>query len=208
MTKSGSIVEFAQGTILNEANSEVEQVLFPLEGIISLRVVMRTGSGIEVSSIGPEGVYGAVAGLGLYRPLTHAVVQSKLLAVSVTAPNFRRLVSQSEAVMHLCVRYNDMLLNQAQISTACNALHKVETRLCRWLLQTSDQLRSDTIRLTQYSIATALGVRRTSISDVASKIQAAGHIHYGRGTIVILDREGLKAASCECYHKLAERMPV
>ena len=44
-----------------------------------------------------------------------------------------------------------------------------------------------------------LGVRRTSVTAVANKVQAIGVIHYSRGVINILDRPALEKMSCECY---------
>jgi hypothetical protein len=100
--------------------------------------------------------------------------------------------------------YNEVLLAQARINAACNALHPIEARLCRWLLQTRDRAESDTMMLTQEFLAQMLSVRRTSVTEVASNIQAAGAISYSRGVIKIINPETLKALSCECYETLRE----
>jgi CRP-like cAMP-binding protein len=87
----------------------------------------------------------------------------------------------------------------------CNALHVVEARFCRWLLETADRAESDTVALTQEFLAEMLGVRRTSVTEVASKIQAAGAINYSRGQITILKRSALEKMSCECYQALVDQ---
>ena len=97
-----------------------------------------------------------------------------------------------------------MLLTQARVTAACNALHKVEARFCRWLLQTRDRAESDTLALTQEFLSEMLGVRRTSVTEVAQKIQEAGAISYSRGVIKIIDLDALKTMSCECYETLRE----
>nr|WP_249223039.1 helix-turn-helix domain-containing protein [Noviherbaspirillum sp. L7-7A] len=84
-------------------------------------------------------------------------------------------------------------------STACNALHGVEHRLARWLLQSHDRVRQDQFLLTQEYLAAMLGVHRPSVSIAASILQRAGIIEYKRGHIHILNRQGLEEASCECY---------
>jgi CRP-like cAMP-binding protein len=72
-------------------------------------------------------------------------------------------------------------------------------RLARWLLMTHDRVRSDTLNLTQEFLADMLGVRRASVTVVASVLQTAGMIRYRRGLVEILDRKALEEASCECY---------
>ncbi len=98
-----------------------------------------------------------------------------------------------------------MLLSQARVTAACNALHSIEARFCRWLLQSADRAASETVPLTQEFLAEMLGVRRTSVTEVASKVQAAGAITYSRGVIKILDRPALLRISCECYETLVDQ---
>jgi hypothetical protein len=65
------------------------------------------------------------------------------------------------------------------------------------LLRSRDLSASDTLALTQEFLADMLGVRRSSVSPVVVTLQRAGLIRYSRGQI--LDLEGLRDASCECY---------
>jgi CRP-like cAMP-binding protein len=95
-----------------------------------------------------------------------------------------------------------VLLSQARITAACNARHSIEPRFCRWLLQSADRAASNTIPLTQDFLAEMLGVRRTSITQIAQKLQSAGAISYSRGVIKIIDRSALEQISCECYRTL------
>jgi CRP-like cAMP-binding protein len=83
----------------------------------------------------------------------------------------------------MSIQYIEVILSQARITAACNAKHVVEARFCRWLLQSADRAESDTLTLTQGFLAEMLGVRRTSVTEVASKIQDTGAIHYSRGVI-------------------------
>jgi CRP-like cAMP-binding protein len=84
-------------------------------------------------------------------------------------------------------------------------LHSIEARFCRWLLQSADRAASDTVNLTQEFLAEMLGVRRTSVTEVASKVQSSGAITYSRGVIKILDRAALSRMSCECYETLLDQ---
>jgi CRP-like cAMP-binding protein len=82
---------------------------------------------------------------------------------------------------------------------ACNALHSVEARFCRWLLTCHDRIDSNRVALTQEFLADMLGVQRTTVTAVARALQAAGLIQYRRGVVEIVDRAGLEAIACECY---------
>jgi hypothetical protein len=104
--------------------------------------------------------------------------------------------------------YNEVLLSQARVTAACNAMHVIEARFCRWLLQSADRAGNTTVNLTQEFLAEMLGVRRTSVTEVASKIQSAGAINYARGVINILDRPALEKMSCDCYQTLLDQSVV
>jgi CRP-like cAMP-binding protein len=66
---------------------------------------------------------------------------------------------QSASLRAALYQYDQLLLIQAQQSAACNATHRVEERLCRWLLRSRDVLESDLLPLTQEFVAQMLGVR-------------------------------------------------
>lgn len=192
-------IVLAQGTVVLEAGEEFDHVYFPHSGMLSLLIVLEDGKAIEVATVGREGVVGAMAGLGLYRSLVRVVVQLPMAVTKIPASRFRKAVEGHAAIRDICVGFNEVLLQQARVTAACNALHPVEARFCRWLLQSADCIESETVELTQEFLSEMLGVRRTSISDVASHVQQLGCITYSRGVIKIVDRDALERLSCECY---------
>jgi CRP-like cAMP-binding protein len=200
-----TMTTLAQGTVVYETGDEVDHVYFPHNGMFSLLAVMRDGKAIETATVGREGVIGAMSGLGLYRSLVRAVVQLPLVTSRIPSAQFRKAIASSEAIRDLSVHFNEVLLTQARITAACNALHPVEARFCRWLLQSADRAASDTVTLTQELLAEMLGVRRTSVTEVAGKMQHEGVITYSRGVIRILDRTNLERLSCECYQTLIDQ---
>ena len=201
-------VSLQQGEILAEPGDEFDHVYFPQSGMLSLLAVLRDGKAIETATVGREGVVGAMAGLGLYKSLVRVVVQLPMTVSKIPASQFRKAAAESEAVRNMCIQYNEVLLSQARVTAACNALHPVEARFCRWLLQSADRAESDNVALTHEFLAEMLGVRRTSVTEVASKIQAAGAINYTRGQITILKRSALKKMSCECYQTLVDQSAI
>jgi CRP-like cAMP-binding protein len=201
-----TIVPMAQGTLLFDVDQEVDQISFPLSGMVSLLVVLKNGNAIETATVGREGVVGAMAGLGLHKSRVRAVIQLASSVARIPAHQFRKATASSAALSNLCVRYNEALLAQARVTAACNLSHSVEERFCRWLLQSRDRAESDTVPLTQEFLSEMLGVRRTSVTEVAIKVQNAGAISYSRGIIKIVDLTKLKEMSCECYETLREEL--
>jgi CRP-like cAMP-binding protein len=198
-------VQLAQGAVLAEPGAEVDHAYFPLSGAVSLLIVSRDGKAIETGTVGREGVVSAMSGIEPCKSQVRAIVQLPMFARKIASTELRKAVSSSRAIADLCLRYNEVLLTQARISAACNALHKIEARFCRWLLQTRDRAEGDEIPLTQKSLAEMLGVRRTSVTEIANAIQATGAISCSRGVIKIVDLKAVKALSCECYENLREQ---
>lgn len=200
-----AVVTLRQGHVVCKAGDEVEHVYFPHDGMVSLLAVMQNGKAIETATVGREGVIGAMAGLGLYSSMVRAVVQLPMVSTRISAARFRHAVAASKAIGRTCIRYNEVLLSQARVTAACNALHPVDARFCRWLLQSADRAESMTVALTQELLSEMLGVRRTSVTDAAGKLQKDGIISFSRGLIQILDRSRLEALSCECYQSLIDQ---
>lgn len=196
---------FARGTVLFDADEEVNQVYFPHRAMISLVAVMHNGTSIETSTVGRAGAAGFMAGLGIHRSFVRAVVQMPGIISSIPAFKFRAAVKESEALRDFCTRYNEVLLMQAQVTAACNSVHSIEQRFCRWLLQSRQAVDDDSVPLTQEFMAQMLGVRRSSVSEVAGRLQKNGSISYARGRIRILDQNKLEKCACECYATINAR---
>ena len=84
-------------------------------------------------------------------------------------------------------------------SVACNAIHSVEARCCRFILTIHDRVEGDTLPITHEFLAERLGVQRSTVSAVMGKLHAAGLIRQGRGGITVTDASGLEERACECY---------
>jgi len=198
-------ISMPQGTIVFAAGDEIDHVYFPKSGMVSLLAVMKNAKAIETATVGREGVVGAMAGLGLYHSQVRIVVQLPIEAFRISSVRFRYAAANSEAIRDLCIDYNEVLLTQARVTAACNALHPVDARFARWLLQSADRAECATVSLTQELLSEMLGIRRTSVTEVAGKFQKADVISVVRGNIVILDRAALERKSCECYETLLEQ---
>jgi len=192
-------IALERGVMLHDVGEELEHVYFPHAGMVSLVAVMQSGATVETATIGRSGVIGASAGLGARSTIGRAVVQLSGTAAWISGAQFHAAANQSEALRDRIGRYNDLLLAQVQQSVACNALHALEARLCRWLLQTRDCTDGDVIPVTQDFLGQMLGVCRTTVTNAARVLQGAGLIRYRRGHIQIVNRPALQEIACECY---------
>jgi CRP-like cAMP-binding protein len=192
-------VPFKQGALLQEAGDPIKIVYFPRTGMISILAVMSAGNGVETATVGREGAVGVAVGLGGRTAVGRAVVQVEGISSRISASHFIIAANASAGLRDLIGRYNDAQMALVHQSAGCNALHHVEARLCRWLLQTRDRSDSDVLSLTHEFISEMLGVQRTTVTLLAQTLQDAGLIRYRRGKIEILDRHGLEKKACECY---------
>jgi CRP-like cAMP-binding protein len=195
-------VELLPDAVLQDQGERIQYVYFPLSGVISVLSVMHDGKAVQTAAIGRDGSLGASYGLGGLHSFSRVAVQIPGSAARIAGPHFQRAVKESEHLRDLIVRYKELRLAQSQQSAACNALHGAEARLSRWLLHTGDVIDGDVIPLTQEYLSQILGVRRTTVTDIARSLQRAGVIRYTRGRIEVSDREKLKKSSCECYEVL------
>jgi CRP-like cAMP-binding protein len=171
----------------------------PLSGMISLVAVMRDGAVAEVGMIGNEGVAGLPLVLGVTEDPNDAFYQMPGEALRMPARVFRAELARRGAFEGIVRRYAQAFFAQVAQSTACNRLHAVDQRLCRWILMSHDRAGQSTVALTQEFLGQMLGVRRASVSVVAGALQKRGLVRYSRGVIEVLDRAGLEDAACECY---------
>jgi CRP-like cAMP-binding protein len=200
------LVRLTPGKILYHAGDSVRHAYFPKGGMICLLSTTESGRTIEVAMIGNEGMAGIPIILRSGAAPYHVMVQLAGNALRIKAGALRTEFDRGGHLQHLLLRYTHALLTQIAQSAACNRFHTVEERLCRWLLVSRDHVQSDTIRLTHEFLADMLGTPRSSVTAVAVTLQSEGMITYRRGSITILDRPAMEAASCECYRVVREGM--
>ena len=193
------VVELKFGDVLAEAGGPIRRVYFPFSGAISLVVELDVGTMIETALVGHDGVLNAASALDGKVSLNKGIVQMAGSAGAIDVDQLRRLADEIKPFRSLLIRHEQVLFAQSQQSAACNASHKVEARMCRWLLHMRDLAGNDDLTLTQDFLAQMLSVRRPSVSIVASPLQKAGLIKYSRGNIQVLDAKGLQKRACECY---------
>jgi len=197
--QSLELVSLELRQIVYEPNVPIEHVYFPINGVVSMLAHLQEGIEIEVGTVGNEGIVGLPIFLGSDITPGSAFSQVPGLAYRMPAATFKEFVRAPCRLTSVLHRYTQAIMVQISQGTGCNRAHSNDQRCARWLLQTHDRVGADEFILTQEFLAQMLGVRRATVSEVASEFQRDGLIQYSRGRIRILDRLRLEATSCGCY---------
>ena len=195
-------VDLPLGKVLYEPGDMIVDVYFPHQAVVSLVAVLSDGSTAEVAMFGREGVVGVISAIVSRETFGRYVVQVPGTASRLSFDQAQKVFDQSPSGRLVLRRYIEALMAQSLQTVACNALHAVEARCCRWLLTTQDRISRDTLPLTHEFLAEMLGVQRPTVSLVTRRLQSAGLIKQGRGVVTVLDREGLENVTCECYRTI------
>jgi CRP-like cAMP-binding protein len=180
----------------------IQDVYFPLSCLLSMVTTMEDGATVESGTIGREGMSGTPVFLNAGQTTMPTFCQIPGEALRARSEHVRDLYEQSAEARRILNRYVHTVVVVGSQSAACNALHRVEARMCRWLLMSSDGVGSDDVNLTQEYLAAMLGVRRPGVTEVAGQLRADGLIDYARGSIRIIDRPGMERRACECYGRV------
>jgi CRP-like cAMP-binding protein len=194
--------ELTFADVLSEPGARIRHVYFPTEGFVSLSAPVDGRTSLEVGLIGSEGMLGIPLVLGIDTSPLRATVRGSGAALRMDALSFHRELAHSAALQRNLNRYLYALMAQFAQTVACTRFHPLLERLARWLLMTHDRAHLQTFRLTHEFLAEMLGVRRVGVTKAAGVMQRGKLISYRRGQITILNRKGLEAASCGCYHAM------
>lgn len=196
-------VELERGELIQRPGEEIRHVYFPTTAVIAVGADTVAGESVNVTLLGREGALGVFEACGSRHTYSRATVQLAGQAWRMPAGTYRRLFSASHGLRQAIHMYVEMLLVEARQNVACNALHTVENRLARTLLEISHKRQALQLPITHHALSQFLGVQRTTIAASVTGLQRAGMVRSGRGMIEIVDRERLEAASCTCHETIA-----
>jgi CRP-like cAMP-binding protein len=197
-------VPLERDAILTRSGDRIDNLLFPCSGAIAFIMDLPNGQTVATAVIGREGAVGMMSALGITRSPMTAVVRVPGTALQIKAARFHAALGRSPAIADAVQIFTKMLLTQFQHVAACNALHSVEARMARWLLQIHDRANGDDLLpLTQETLSELLGVRRTTVTHVVSALRASRALRSSRRGSIEIDRPRLEALACECYEVMS-----
>lgn len=187
--------------MLYKRDEALKQIFFPARSLCSLLMTMEDGASAEIAVVGPEGVVGIEVALGLRTAACDAAVQvaGEGYAFVMNTDVFRSELARPGMFGVLVQNYARAFVGLVTQSVACNALHAVDARCCRWLLHAQDRLATSELPLTHDLLSAMLGVRRPTVTLVLNDLTQAGIVSTSRGTLKILDRHALESRACVCY---------
>jgi CRP-like cAMP-binding protein len=192
-------IELARAEVLQRPGEPVERVFFPEGALLGMINAMPSGDSVQTAMVGWDGALGVFEACGTRRSSVLAEVQVAGPAWTMSAEDYRRMYEDCGALRTAVHKYVEILLTEARQFVACNALHSVEARLCRSVLEALDRCRAGhSLPATQEALAEMLGVQRTTVTAAIAQLQAAGAVRSARGVLEVLDREALEQAACCC----------
>lgn len=199
-----TLVTLERRQVIYEPGQPFQHAYFPQQGLISVINLMQDGSTIEVGTIGCEGMSGLPIAFGVESSPHRHLVQIPGAALRLSAADLAAETRADSSLRRNLFRYHMAFVAQLMQSIACNGLHSVQERCCRWLLLCHDRSQNGEVAITHEFLSQMLGVRRATITDVLAPLQSEGLIRYRRGVVEVLDRKGLEKTSCECYRIIRE----
>lgn len=199
LTEHAEVIDLEVRDRIYSAEEHIQKIFFPVDAVLSVVTEMREGGVIEVGTIGREGCSAIPLLLGATTTANDCYCQVPGRAIAVRVKSFHVLREKLDTFRALLDRYLQAYVNFLGQLAGCNRLHSVYERTSRWLLMTHDRVGRDNITLTHEYLAMMLGSRRSGVSIALSTLRRAGYIRYSRGSIDVLNRQGLEETTCECY---------
>ncbi len=201
-----SASHFPAGAVVWEPDDEIRQIYFPTTAVLSLVTVLPDGRSLECCTMGNETAFGLMAAHAANRSFTRLVVQLGGWGYQVSVKAMQDACAGNAAISALVTQHVHAAWAYTARSAACHVRHSLEARLCRWLLTCADYVEADQFSLTKEYAAAMLGVQRVSVTNIANALGDRGLLRMRRGEVTILDRQGLRAASCGCHGLIRARI--
>jgi CRP-like cAMP-binding protein len=197
-------VSLAAGEVLYKFDEEMRYAYFPETAVVSHLYILSEGGMTEADMVGREGMTGLSAVFNVPPPTYISEVALSGSALRARVDVLRQEFARGGAFQQALVRYAAARIALLSRRAVCNGNHRVEERLCTWLLMMHDRAGDAPLALTHERISRHLGTRRAGVTGAATLLRDRGIIDYTRGHIRVTDREGLEAAACECYPSVRE----
>lgn len=198
------LVSFRQKEELNEVDSLVRHLYFPLDSAISLMDVKPGGGIVEVAVVGNEGCTGFTVAQGYRNAPCRILVQIGGPAFRLSAPSMLRMLPQLPFLRYALSRFTTTILRETIVSVGCSQFHSVEQRLGRWFLAQQHRTGRSVFPFTHDFLAEQLGVQRATISEALAELQDKKIVRYSYRQVELSNMRAMEKLSCECFPTVRE----
>ena len=195
-------VSLVRGQRIDQVDQPIKYIHFINRGLVCIFKTLEDGRTAEIGAIGIEGVTNLLPLVGIEKAVLETMVQIPGTALRIRRDALMHEMENDNSLRLLMQQYVRFSLCELSRHIACNRLHHIDQRCCRWLLIAHDYALSDEFPLTHEFLAMMLGYQRAGVSIAMSSLAKAGLIEHKRGKVTITNRPGLEAAACECYREM------
>lgn len=200
-------VELDAKQVLYAPDERIESIYFPENCVLAMLTIMQNGQSIETATVGREGASWISASFKSPTMPCQTITVIAGSAFKVPTRVVENEIRKNGNFHNVLSHYSHMLLIQTLRGAACNGLHSIEQRCARWMLMTLDRTDGNRFATTHEFVANLLGVRRSSVSQMAERFAALGAVEIDRGYIRVTNRAKLERLSCECYELVKAQYP-
>ena len=180
-------------------NRPIEEVCFPVTGIVSVVAEHPKGRRIEIGLVGCEGVTGSAVILGSDSTPHATYIQVAGEGYRLPVAKLRELLANSPAFQALLLKYVQTFMVQTAHTAIASARATLTERLARWLLMAHDRTSGNVLSLTHEFLALMLAVRRPGVTEALQSLEDTGLIQCTRGQIIVLDRKAIEKRAGPYY---------
>ncbi len=192
-------LSLSDGQIFREIGARSSDVIFPLSCIVSMDYVLKDSFSAEFLIVGSEGVIGLESLFDQRPGPVRMVALQGGTALRIDKDELRRRFLDVQAIQQSVFQYTFSQIRLMAQTITCNCRHRLDQRMCRWILSVQDRSPSRVIKITHEMMSHFLGVRREAVTNTVGRLQRDGMVEYSRGYLTVLNRDMLESEACECY---------
>ena len=190
------LVTLRSKEVLNEVDSPLRHLHFPVDSAISLMDFKVGGGMVEVAVVGKEGCTGFTVVQGYKNALCRVLVQVGGLAFRMGASSMIRVLPQLPLFRYALSRFSTTILREAIVAVGCSQFHSVEQRLARWFLAHQHRTGISVFPFTHDFLAEQLGVQRATVSEALGDLQDKKIIRYGYREVELTNIRSIANLAC------------
>jgi CRP-like cAMP-binding protein len=195
------LLSLKKGEILVEPGNSLDHYYFPISCSLELSIEMADG---KCGAITVADTIYPVHMIGDAHHFHRTTVHHSGLCYRIPAWVIHEELRQSKSLLWLVLQETVKMFKMTAVDSVCIRNHTLEQITAKLILMSIDDSQGQVTDITHQEIANSLGTRREGVTIVFGKFKAKHLIATKRGSVELLNREGLEHVACECYKTLQQ----